>query len=365
MISGFVSECLQFFLNLIHDPEICRFALRVASVVIRCPSFETSCREKAFRIFIHCAELPEHSQTARLSLVTAFTPYLHQLEAGIEAQQQMCKVLELTDSPALWLVAAAFLAKRFPLAGIKRNYEDIITAPITTQDASMALRLFGELADFVSFDLMESLFAIAKELLTKFEQLIDWQPAFKLFRAARTSVSYSGPGLDLLSILFKIDPNVELNKEIDTITMSFAKAGNSMASLVEREVDVVPMTTCKQLGQLTGLISCETPPNIYPYATQYEMYVSVRNDVWQGDQRKKGGGRISGQTSAGHISPVPSFIWVLSQGHNFTNMTLPRLENKPLIMQRLELPELKRRRFIVSITSFPQIQAYLSSGSTI
>jgi hypothetical protein len=358
-LSLFFGECLRFLKAHISEPSVDAFAFRVVSAILHCHRFNSACLEATLPIVLFCAEVPNLRKPSRALLVDAFVPFLPRLETDAEAQSLMLHICELTDSPGLWLVAAAFQAKRIPFVGLTRTYEEIIAAPVSPVDATVALRLFSELVPSVTRPLLEALLAIAVELLTKFDSLIEWKTAVPLFRAARAAVAFLKPALSVLTWLFKSAPDVSLLENDDDeipIDQGYAECAEKIAALVPAALEVVSMTTCKQLAHLRGMIDQQSPPTIYPYATQFEMYRGLKHSVWEKWGRKRTMS-VSQVRGPGKISPSRSLVWLIGQGgKGLAGLALSELTRRPVIMETLNLGEADRvKPYVVSPADFAQL----------
>jgi hypothetical protein len=197
---------------------------------------------------------------------------------------------------------------------------------------------------------LEAILGLAVELLSKFDSLIELSTAMPLFRAAQAAVAFLPPALAVLTWLFTHAPEISLLENNDERIMDedHAECAEKIAELVPIVLEVVSMTTCKQLTQLRGMIGQKSPPTIYPYATQFEMYRGLINSVWQKLERKR---TLSGARGPGGISPSRSLIWVIGQGGK--GLSLSELTKRTIIMDALNIMEADRvKPYVLSPAEF-------------
>jgi hypothetical protein len=354
-LSLFFGECLCYLNAHIEEPSVAPFAFQVVSAVLHARRFNDSCLEAALPIVLYCADLPDLGAQGRGLLVNAFIPFMGRLETDAEVQKLMLRICELTDSPGLWLVAAAFQDKRLPFVGLTRTSEEISAAPVSPVDAMLALQLFSVLAPSITRPLLEALMVRALEFLTKFDKLIDWTTAIPLFRAARESVSFLKPAIKLLAWLFKRAPDASICSEPPErkakVDVVYGECADKIASLIGEDREVVPMTTCKQLPHLRGMIDQRSPPTIYPYATQFQMYRGLKESVWA---RQKPGRTGAVGSRGPEISPIRSLIWPTGKG--IAGLNLSVLPKRPLVKEVLESGDgLVQTHYVLSPAEFANL----------
>jgi hypothetical protein len=190
----------------------------------------------------------------------------------------------------------------------------------------------------------------------KFEKLVNWKIALPLFRAAREGVSFLTPAIKLLAWLFKHAPGVSLFDEDEDQEEDVARneCAKKIAVLAGGEIEVTPMTTCKQLQQLRGMIDQHSPPTIYPYATQLEIYRGFKNSVWKSARRRTSSFVSRG---SGRIARSRSLVWQIEQGgKGLDGLNLTVLEKRPILKKQLEIEGAgKNSLYVLSTDEFASI----------
>jgi hypothetical protein len=350
----YVDEILELLATQVEKEEAETFAFRFASVIVRCPFFSHTCLQRSIPIFLHSVG---KSNEAKSLLVDAFIPYLSRLETDPDAQQLMVQVIECTDSPSLSLVAAAVLKRPIPFVKFERSYQEIVSVPITSGDAAMAVRLFGVMAPSASLKLLESIVEITTDLLAKFELAMDWAVFGPIYRAVRDSFGQLRSAGTFFELIIRLDPGRKF--EADAVKVddeSLGPAVTEIAGLVEKGGHTTSATTCKQLNQLRGLIDQKNPPNIYPFATQHEMYLSLASHVARKSVRRVSSSRIRSSLSTA-IATNRSILWSLLLIPDFGLMALAPIENKKIQLQALDLEGGEAREFVLSPQKFVALMA--------
>jgi hypothetical protein len=298
-LSLYIAECLVLLSRQIDNEEIAKFATRFAFIIAGSTFFKPHCRQAALPIFIHAAAT---DVTARAMLIDSFVPYLPRLETDPQAQQLFLQVLRLTDSPSLWLLAATILRNPIPFASIGRSFEEIMAAPITSGDATNVVKLFGAIVPTASRPLLRSILATTTELLRKFELAIEWPVLAPIYVVVKEQI---GIAAHFLELLINIDPGTKLEKQmVETAERSLEAAEKAIAELVPGAVDIVAMTTCKELVQLRGLIGLENPPSIYPFASLHQMLITAKKTA---QRRHRTASSVTSRRKLS--SPRKSTIW--------------------------------------------------------
>jgi hypothetical protein len=309
-------------------------------------SFEPACLQHSLDIFAQRTL----DTTGKRLIVESFVPFLHDLEATPIAQERMVEILNQTESPALLLVAAAVLRTPIPFANLKRTYDEVISAPITAAEATEGLRLFGQLILTASWQLIESMLAIASDLLTKFELLIDWRAVGPLYRAACAGVAHLNTAPTLLDLLIRIDPGTPMDEVENVVPDKFVVAAD-IAKLVEPNTESVTFTNCKKLSELRGMIEDEQG-NIYPFVAQHDMYLSLKGSSGKGGKED----RIRTNPimrSTLSIVAVNKSVLLLGVVTDFSAMPLPKLGEAKIQMSKLEIEAaLPNSDFVLSFADF-------------
>jgi hypothetical protein len=287
-VTLFIGECFSFLLKHIRDAEVAPFALKFALQFSECV-LNNSTLERTVPIFIACLENPALKREAESILVDSFVPYLPKLENDTEAQRLLVKITQLTDAPTLLLIAAAFLMKPLPFVDVGRTYQEIVSAPISSNDATRTLKFFEGMIRVASRPLLESIVSISTNLLAKFGLAIDRPAIFPIYEAAKQRVAVLKSAIGFMRVLIRVDPSISgMTREQADHRKLLADVRRGVGELIERGGDVVAVTNCKQLAQLRGVIDQKSPPKIIPYTTQFEAWAAlVEQDKTPAGKRKR------------------------------------------------------------------------------
>ncbi|OHS98790.1 hypothetical protein TRFO_01838 [Tritrichomonas foetus] len=379
-VALFIGECFDILNSLmksIKDIEVTTFAFKFASLFLKCPSFEKNCLSRAMPIFLECLQQPVLMKSAQDELSDAFIPFLRNIENDDEAQALLGSIIEMTDSPDLLIVAACFLLKPLPFIHLKKTYKEIITTPITSQDATKAIKLLSSLIKTASRQLVDSIIEISTELLKKFEHSIDQHVIVPIYSVALQKVPNMKSAVDFMTVLLKVIPGIstistdtiegrkfidDVKKSLNDLLINETKSGFSANPAVSTSFstssEVVPITNCKQILQLNGLIDQQNPPKILPFSSHYEMYVGLRKNVGvekRGSRTKRWSSSLS--LTSGILSNRSMIFPSINDATDFSNLKLEEIPKVPLQMKLLDIPtdETGSWQFIVSAKAFLEL----------
>lgn len=356
----YISECLEVLFNHIDSSDIASFAFRFSSVFLRCRAFE-QCITKAMPIFLNCVKHPVLGTAAKGVLVDAFESFCPMLETEKHAQELLLKITQIIDAPELLLVAATFLYEPLPFIDIGKTYEEILSAPISAQNATRTLQLFRSMLRNASRSLLDSIIHVSTEIMKKFEQSIDKQSLVPIYCIALQRLTFIPSAVQFMQELSRIDPSISNLKNEDPNNKSFEFIKKEISELTDPSGEVTPITNCKHLTQLHGIIDQKTPPKIYPFATQYEMFISLKKDA-NLNRAKNTSKKWSSQLvmTSGIISSTRSLILpTLIEGNNdFSNMDIEPIPLNPCHKSLLDLPNVEtgKWQFIISPNQFIQLK---------
>jgi hypothetical protein len=356
--SLFVGELLRLLQRLLTAAGVAPFALKLARQIVNSPVFTNSCLEQIAPILIGCLEIAPLSQDAQALLTDSFTPYLARLEHSTQAQALLVRITRLTDSPPLLLIAAAFLLKRLPFEDIGRSPQEILAAPISAPDATKTLKFFSALIRTASRPLIESLVAISTDLLTKFGLAIDRSAVFPIYESAKQRISVLQSAIGFMRAVIKVDPSIcGMTPSSFDPGRPLVEVRKGVAEFVETATGAVPITNCKQLGQLRGIIDQKSAPKIVPFATQFEVWAGlVREESGRGIGRRKSQRKRWSVMSTSGITQV-MVASSLGKGTQikFTEMGLQRLPHGKLNLTRLPIAQLEGT-FVLSQADFMRLE---------
>ncbi|OHT00499.1 hypothetical protein TRFO_32767 [Tritrichomonas foetus] len=360
-VALFVGECFDIFYRQINNADVATFAFRFASLFLHCPAFEEHCLKRAIPIFLACTQHAVLMRSAQDILPDAFIPFLSNLETDDEAQQLLVQISEIASCPDLLLVAAAFLAKPLPFIDIGRTAKDIFSMQISSNDATKALTLYGKLLKTASGPLTESIFNISTDLLNRFEHSIERSCLVPIYQAALPKAAMMKSAVNFMTALLRIDPGIAtLSKEAIVSNMYIDEIKKGLNELVDKSTEIVPITNCKQISQLNGIIDQTVPPKILPFSPQFEMFLGLRKDAETSPRKRSRTPRR--WSSSMSLSSLSFFSKTALINHpdqsDFSDLKLMEIPIRPIKLNLLETAndEGESFHFVISPDEFLNLE---------
>ena len=355
-IVGFVSECFDLLYKPIHVGDIALFAYQFANQFLNCPIFYSALR-KAMPIFIYCFENPVLDTSTNDILVDAFIPFLSRLESDFEVQKLLKHVIEITAAPCLYLVAAAFLGKSLPFVDVGKTYREIMAINIRVRDAEITMRLFGVMLKNASRQLMDSIISISGKMLLRFEKYLDKNAIYPIYETSLHRIAVLKSAADFITVLMRVNPGLAQHTyNPNQGKKDMAAVRRDLSTLLDKNVEIAPMTNFEQLAQLKGIIDQKNPPKVYPFTSQYEMYQKLKEDEHtQGTGRptqKKWSSTVS--MASGLISHRSMLLPTTQFGIDFAALQMDPIPHNPITVERLQwtTSQTLNRNLIISPTEF-------------
>jgi hypothetical protein len=285
-IAAFVGESFCLLENhLDADPEIVAFAFPFASAFLTCPLFQSNCLDRAMPIFMHSVANPFLAVAAKRVLVQAFVPYIAHLEESEDAQQRLLDVAKCVDAPALYFVIAPFLFGSIPFLPIDHPYEEIMAMALSPEQLNLAIFLLTTVAQTASPPLAEAILAVMARVVCDRGKEIHRDALAPLYQFAIPRIAVVSSAVDFVRKVAAIDPSIAVHREsVPAVHKSADDVLREIAKLEKTAAGSVPITNCKSLVELYGLIDQKSPPKIAPFATHYEIYVGISKD-WRSTRR--------------------------------------------------------------------------------
>lgn len=358
-VALYVGVCFEVFQGQLEVSDIISTAFNFASLFLHCPAFAKGCMRKAMPLFLQCTETPTLAKNAKAIIADAFIPFLRDLEEEDESQKLLKEITTKCESPELLLIAACFLLKPLPFIEMDKKYDEIVAAPISSENANKTMVLFSTFIKTASRSLVDSILQVSTVLIRKFERAIERNLLMPVYKVALQRVSDMKSAVDFMTALLRIDPEISSsdNQEAEESKYLEDIQQGLNGFLVNSPSDSVPITNCKQISQLSGMIDQQNPPKILPFSSQYEMYVGLRKDSKGG--RKKQGKKWSSSLSltSGALSNRSLILPSSLELTDFSQIELEELPQPHITMKLLNIPTDGKEtwNFVVSSSEFLQL----------
>lgn len=359
-VVDFVAVCFELLYKPISTGDVSILALQFANVFLNSRIFDKALR-MAFPIFMFSVEHPILERSTKDVMVDAIIPFLPHLETDAYAQQLLKQALDVTESPILSIIAAAFVRTSIPFVDMGKPYTELIGVTVRIREADTTLKCFGVLMKSASDELVDSIIAISNKLVVKFEKHLDKRSLYPIYQAALQRISVMKSAVELMTNLMRLNPGIaQFSYDPRDIGKGLNDIRSDIAGLMEQTVDIVPMTNCKQVAQLKGLIDQQHPPKIYPFASHHEVYLKLKQDDIAPTSGRHHRKRWSSSMSmaSGLISHKSMILPSTQFGFDFAAMPLEGLPHVPLSMERLAVTTAGPIRdidIIISPTEFLQL----------
>ena len=370
-IALFVGEAFTLLTNHLNEPAISDFAFRFASSFLHFrPFFKSYCLGNAMPIFMDCISNPILAKSAKMIIVDAFIPFAHSLELNKNAQEILLSITQKVESPELFIVAAAFLIKPLPFVNIGKTYKEIMNASYSKEVINRALMIFSAMLKNASKPLADSIFIVVTQLFKKYDISINRIQLVPIYQNALKSIAVMESASDFVQAIARMDPDIaSMSDAILPNTKTINDVANNLSSINTRNNNsnngIVPITNCKNLQQLEGIIDQLNPPKIIPYATQDEMITGLKNDSSKARNRKVSITNIPTilssalLMSSGVILSPRTIIPAAFQHNSNSKIQLAPLVNKKVIHRLLNFSKShqnKKFNFVVSLREFIDLE---------
>jgi len=358
-VSKYVAECFELFYNNIDNPEIAPVAFNFAKEFLEFPEIGNSALKRAMPIFKYCADDPVLSSAAKKVLVSAFIPFASSLENDLGSQQLLKEIIKLINPPELLLVASVFLCKSRPFIEIDMTYDEIMKVPFDSQHATVALQMISNMTKTSSQPLLDSMLHVATELLKRFKDCIPIPVLLQFFNVSMAKISTLKSALNFILAASYIEPS--LATQANSSTTETGKTLNSIKkkiySMFPTISEPVPITNCKMIDQLRGIIDQINPPKIRPFSNQYEMFMGLKkaadNDKGGTKPTKRWSSSLSMKTG---IMPNRSMLMLPAYqlSEDFQNTEFEPLPTPIVLLIDVDIPQAidSRTSFLVSNSGF-------------
>ena len=280
VVADFIGECFDLLFKQIKNADVASFAFRFSSIFLNIPVFENYCIKKAMPIFMACTNNPVMMKAAQSVLTDAFIPFLPRIETDDEAQSYLAKIIEINPNSELLFIAAAFLKIPLPFVSVGKTYHEIISTPITTDNAKKIFHCYEIIIKTCSLPLINSIFEITNEILLMINFNIEKQYLMEIFQQALSKITILKSAVDFINTIIRMIPGASFYSSTNQNSKKFiGKIKNDLLELVGKTSEIVPITKCKKISHLNGLIDQKNPPKILPFSSQYEMYQELKKGL--------------------------------------------------------------------------------------
>jgi hypothetical protein len=345
----FIGECFRIICEHRHNADVANFAFPFASAFLQCTAFQDRCMKYAMPLFEHCVEDPLLANRARLVLVEAFAPTL---EKDIASQQKLLELLKLTESPALYVIVAAFRHNSLPFPAVSKSCDDIMEMTLNAEQLSQAILLLTVMLKRASQPLSDSILWVVTTLVTKHEKDINHVSLVPMYSFALSRLAMFPSAVDFVRVIAGIDPSIASHKQdFPAAQKTIEDVSKQLAEIVKNQTERVPITTCEELTDLMGLIDQKNPPKIDPFGALYEMFVALRDGTPVVKPLLSTLGSVLRSGMFGNRAyAMASSMHDLSQA----SWRLKPLVVLPLLDAALEVPQC-RQEFVVSPAEFASL----------
>jgi hypothetical protein len=195
---------------------------------------------------------------------------------------------------------------------------------------------------------------VITKLVMKYEKDISHVSLVPMYSFALSRIAMFQSAVDFVWVVAGIDPSIASHKQdFPAAQKTIDDVRKQLAEIVKNQTERVPIATCEELTDLTGLIDQKSPPKIDPFGALYEMFVALRDGTpvvrpllsTLGSVLRSGmfGNRAYAMASSMHD---------LSLG----NMRLRPLVVLPILDAVLEMPHCDQQ-FVVSPAEFARLDA--------
>lgn len=373
-VSAFVGETFITLYHRLKSLDISNSAFLYASAFIKCPQFKFSCFKKAMPIFKKCVTVSVLKDQVEETLIDAFYPFAVTLETNYDSQKTFLDILHLIDPTKtslyteFYLIAAPFLISHLPFVNIGISFEEIINMKITIKNAEKVFQFYQSMLTTASGPLSDCILEVSTKILLTFNKELPKQSIMSIFTKAVERAAISKSAIDFLKAVSVICPNISATQFIQqgSTFKTIENVRNDISSLIASNgSDTVPFTDCKNIQELHGLIKMQNPPKIYPFSTDYEVYMgmkSIKEKFIDNDQQTA---RVSKSFSnmsmtSSQIMSNRSLAVILSptmQPTGTLNTPFTKLENQKVMLNQLDLPtdEISTWKFVVSLKEFHEL----------
>lgn len=242
----------------------------------------------------------------------------------------------------------------------------------------IAMRNISKMKGAVHF--VSSMTSIIPEVIKLFSEAVQ-NPNYSLNNNEKSIYSkskkqeFTNLGDLNLNYHFRTNSNVNLNLN-NRPSRSLEDIRNDLSEFFDKSLEVVPITNCKQIMQLDGLIDQKCPPKIIPFSTQFDMFLALKNDdrrvfhdheSWSKFTPTASGvnfstSQIMSPLSSSALRPIRSFVFNNSNEDQLQidkpNMHLEELTHRPLFHRLLvtNLNENDLSLFIVDPDQFLELE---------
>jgi hypothetical protein len=222
------------------------------------------------------------------------------------------------------------------------------------------------MAQTASPPLAEAILAVMSQLIFTHEKEINRDSLVPMYQFALHRIVVFPSAIEFLQRIAKIDPSIAAHHElIPSVQKTADDVLKEILMLGNRTSETVPITDCKDLSELYGLINQKNPPKISPFATHLEMYLGLSKE-WRNVQRNSSVAyghslyRANSNTSLrSSIVSNRSFILakaMITQG--IQSVQWRPLEAGPIKSQLLDIPPIDNGtwKFVVTPGEFASLE---------
>ncbi|OHT03415.1 hypothetical protein TRFO_06631 [Tritrichomonas foetus] len=359
----FVGESFKTLNQQLNNPDIANLAFHYASAFIGCTQFENKCLEKAMPIFKTCVNDEVLKSQAVPALIDAFYPFAKTLENSKYSQEVLYEMINTVNAKELYLVAAPFLIKPLPFINLNLTYNEILAMNFTMDQVHKAFWFFHGMLKTASRPLTDSILVLSTTLLLKYGKKLNRSMLVPIYQLAIQRIAVFQSAVDFLQAVSDIDPSIaSLRDESNAHSKTLSDIQNEIREISDFNAETVPFTKCKNLQQLHGMISMKNPPKIYPFSTQFEVFLGMKKEQKKflenpprSPQKWSSTLSLTSQIMSNKSLVIASTI----QTSGMTNIKFEKLEKKPVFKKMLDLPVEEDEgnwKFVVSLCEFNELR---------
>ncbi|KAK8891665.1 hypothetical protein M9Y10_028885 [Tritrichomonas musculus] len=371
-VSAFVGESFVTLYQRLKALDISNFAFLYASAFLKCPQLKFSCFKKAMHIFKKCVSITVLKDQVEEILIDAFYPFLPTLETNYDSQKTFDEILHLIDPTKtsilseFYLIAAPFLISHLPFINIGISYQEIMNLKFTPKNVEKSFLFYQAMLSTASGPLCDCILEVSTKLLLIFNKELPKQSLIHIFTKAVERAAISQNAIDFLHSVSVIYPNISTNQFVHQQEnfKSIEQVKNDICALIPSNDNIVPFTDCKDFQELHGLIKMENPPKIYPFSTDYEVYLGMKSakekfiESPQSSNVSKSYSTMS-MTSSQILSnkSLAVILTPMLEPSGAFNGSFTKLEPAKIIFRQLDLPsdENSTWKFVVSLKEFREL----------
>ena len=264
--------------NNIAYPQFTGFAFEFASKFIDFTPIMKTANQSALNIFIECFRNNQVSSSENVSLIVdAFAPFLSDIEKTPESHEALLNCIELTNSPELIMLRCVIDRTRDNSQHNQEQYADALKHLKTPFQANKMLYFYGVMIESCSEDLLSSIFSSTFDLLDKFRETLSENRLIPICRSALKKIVFLESSAKFLSLLAEVNPTIaslEFDQEDGVHSADDVFSGLDQIQTPAGEKS--PITNCKEITQMTGMVNQINPPKIYPFEPQMEMVSALK-----------------------------------------------------------------------------------------